>query len=372
MLRSASAAAAMLIVGVAGFGHPAAAGDAMEGQSQFKRCRACHAVGPGARNKVGPHLNEVFGRKAGTLASFRSYSRSMKKAGADGLVWNEETMHRYLENPRRMIRGTRMAFAGLRNKTMREDLIAYLKQFSGTQTGKAPAAASAAEPKKSAAQRGTTVPSTAIKKSADAPRHGRFNLGRVATAAEIAAWDIDVRPDGQGLPKGKGTVLQGEELYSERCASCHGDFGEGVGRWPVLAGGADSLTSDRPEKTVGSYWPYLSTVWDYVHRAMPFGDAQSLTNDEVYAIVAYLLFLNDVVGEESFELSDKNFSSIRLPNENGFVMDDRAKEPHAKPKEPCMKDCFPQPAKIKMRARILDVTPEADDANAEQAKGAIE
>ena len=130
-----------------------------------------------------------------------------------------------------------------------------------------------------------------------------LGLGRSATEAEIAAWDIDVRPDGAGLPEGQGTAIDGEEIYNDRCATCHGVFGEGEGRWPILVGGFDTLTEDRPVKTIGSYWPFASTVWDYVHRAMPFGDAQSLSNDEVYAITAYLLYMNDVIEDEEFVLS---------------------------------------------------------------------
>ncbi len=91
-----------------------------------------------------------------------------------------------------------------------------------------------------------------------------------ATEEEIAGWDIDVRPDGLGLPEGSGSVEDGEMLYEDKCASCHGSFGEAVGRYPVLAGGFDTLTEARPEKTVGSFWPYASTLWDYIHRAMPF------------------------------------------------------------------------------------------------------
>lgn len=152
---------------------------------------------------------------------------------------------------------------------------------------------------------------------------GDLGLGREATQTEIAAWDIDVRPDGQGLPEGSGTVLDGELIYMERCASCHGDFGEGRDRWPVLAGGFDTLTKERPVKTIGSYWPFASTVFDYVHRAMPFGAAQSLTADETYALTAYLLYLNYVVEDEEFELSRENFTEIRLPNEGNFFDDPR-------------------------------------------------
>ncbi len=130
--------------------------------------------------------------------------------------------------------------------------------------------------------------------------------------------------DGQGLPPGKGTVKDGEPLYVERCAACHGEFGESAGRWPILAGGNGTLASHEPVKSVGSYWPYASTVLDYIRRAMPFGAAQSLSNDELYAITAYVLYLNDVIKDFNFELSDKNFATIRLPNERNFVDDDRA------------------------------------------------
>ena len=117
-----------------------------------------------------------------------------------------------------------------------------------------------------------------------------LGLGRPALPEEISAWDVDVLPDGRGLPEGRGNVLDGEEIFAEGCASCHGDFAEGVDNWPVLAGGFDTLADKDPVKTVGSYWPHLSTVWDYVHRSMPFGSAQTLSDDDVYAIVAYILY----------------------------------------------------------------------------------
>lgn len=196
-----------------------------------------------------------------------------------------------------------------------------------------------------------------------------FDLGRPATPAEIAAWDIDVRPDGLGLPEGSGDVWTGEELFTERCAVCHGDFGEAVGRWPVLAGGQGSLTQDRPVKTIGSYWPYLSTVWDYVHRAMPFGDAQSLTADETYAITAYLLYLNDLV-DDDFTLSKDNFLEVRLPNEENFYLDDRDEVELAMfSGEVCMENCKDS-VEITMRAAVLDVTPE--ETRARQLKEAVE
>ena len=198
---------------------------------------------------------------------------------------------------------------------------------------------------------------------------GSFNLGREATPDEVAAWDIDVRPDGTGLPEGKGTVAEGEEVFAEQCASCHGDFGEGVDRWPVLAGGQGTLKSDRPVKTIGSYWPYLSTVWDYINRAMPFGHAQSLEPDQVYAITAYLLNMNDLV-DADFELSKENFTSVRLPNEANFIDDPRPDTPvMAAGKEPCMENCKEGEVKITSRAAVLDVTPEEQ---AEAGKGAVD
>ncbi len=191
-----------------------------------------------------------------------------------------------------------------------------------------------------------------------------LGLGRAATQSEIAAWDIDIRPDGAGLPDGSGDVATGEEIFADQCAVCHGDFGEGVARWPVLAGGQDTLADDRPVKTVGSYWPYLSTVWDYVHRAMPFGNAQSLTNDEVYAITAYILYLNDIV-DEDFTLSRENFAETRLPNEDSFIADNRADSPVFVNREACMKNCKTS-VEITARAAVLDVTP---DETATQSEG---
>jgi cytochrome c len=188
---------------------------------------------------------------------------------------------------------------------------------------------------------------------------GKLGIGRAATPQEIAGWDIDVRPDGQGLPPGKGTVKQGEPLYVERCATCHGEFGESAGRWPMVAGGQGTLAGHDPMKTVGSYWPYPSTVIDYIRRSMPFGNAQSLTSDELYAITAYVLYLNDVVTDEEFELNAESFRSLALRNQAGFVDDDRESTEKAFwNKDPCMVDCLPQAARISGRATVLDVTPE--------------
>ncbi len=183
-----------------------------------------------------------------------------------------------------------------------------------------------------------------------------YGLGREALPEEVAAWDIDVRPDGQGLPEGRGTVEEGEQIFADNCAFCHGDFGEGIDRWPVLAGGFDSLNTVNPVKTVGSYWPYLSTVYDYIYRAMPFGNAQSLEPDQVYAITAYILYLNYLMDYED-ELSHENFAEIRMPNEENFFMDPRPDVATLTESEPCMTDCKAS-VEIRNRARILDVTPD--------------
>lgn len=183
-----------------------------------------------------------------------------------------------------------------------------------------------------------------------------LGLGRAATPDEIKAWDIDVRPDGQGLPLGQGGVELGEELFTNICAACHGDFGEGLGLYPSLTGGEGSLDGDDPTKSIGSFVPYLSTIFDFIHRAKPFGDAQSFTPNEEYALVAYLLYLNDLVDEE-FVLSNENFTEIQLPNEDGFIVDDRAQtELPLFSAEPCMQGCK-ENVKITSRG-LADVTPD--------------
>ena len=187
-----------------------------------------------------------------------------------------------------------------------------------------------------------------------------LGIGREAKSDEISGWDIDVRPDGKGLPPGKGTVREGEAIYMQQCAGCHGEFGESAGRWPILAGGENTLGSNDPVKSIGSFWPYASTVIDYIRRAMPFGNAQSLTNDELYAVTAYVFYLNDLIKDEHFELNANSFKSIKLPNERNFRDDDRdVAEKSLWRKSPCMTNCLPGPARITGRARVIDVTPES-------------
>ena len=168
-----------------------------------------------------------------------------------------------------------------------------------------------------------------------ADKAGHYGVGQLATPAQIKGWDIDVRPDGAGLPEGSGSVLDGEVLYEAQCAECHGSFGEGEGRHPILAGGIGSLTADRPTRSVGSYWPYVSTLWDYIHRAMPFTAPESLTDDEVYAVTAYVLYLNDLV-EDDFELNRATYHDVILPNQGQFYPDDRPDVANVR----CMTDCL--------------------------------
>ena len=150
------------------------------------------------------------------------------------------------------------------------------------------------------------------------------NLGRVATPEEIASWDISIAPDGAGLPPGGGTAEQGEAVYAAKCLACHGENGAGKPN-DALAGGRGTLVGDQaPIKTVGSFWPYATTIFDYVRRAMPLNDSKSLTNDETYAIVAYLLQINGIIGRGE-QIDASTLPAIRMPNRDGFVTFARGK-----------------------------------------------
>ena len=183
-----------------------------------------------------------------------------------------------------------------------------------------------------------------------------FNLGSIATSQQVKGWDIDVRPDGVGAPIGSGTAFDGEEVFAVQCASCHGDFGEGVDRWPELVGGDGTLNTHDPLKTTGSYWPYASTIFDYIYRAMPFGASQSLSYDETYQIVAYLLYMNDII-DDDFVLSDQNIGLIKMPNQDGFLLPDPRPDVSIINGNPCMENCNVQ-VKIIGKAKDIDVTPE--------------
>jgi cytochrome c2 len=194
----------------------------------------------------------------------------------------------------------------------------------------------------------------------------KFGLGRTALPEEIAAWDREIRPDGAGLPVGSGDAIIGEEIFADQCAACHGDFAEGIDNWPKLAGGADTLDHEDPLKTVGSYWPYLSTAYDYIQRSMPYGNAGTLSDDDVYAIVAYILYSNDLI-DDDFVLSNETFFDVEMPNAAGFILDDRAETEYAIwSGEPCMENCKSE-VKVTMRAMVLDVTPEEEQTEATPA-----
>ncbi|KQQ06833.1 cytochrome C [Methylobacterium sp. Leaf122] len=148
-----------------------------------------------------------------------------------------------------------------------------------------------------------------------------LGIGHPASPETIAAWDIDVRPDGQGLPPGHGSVRDGAALFAARCAGCHGARGEGAAAEP-LAGGRGSLASAKPLRTVGSFWPYATTLFDYVRRAMPFDAPQSLSPDETYAVSAYVLHLNGLLPEEA-SLDAASLPRVAMPNRDGFTADPR-------------------------------------------------
>jgi cytochrome c len=144
------------------------------------------------------------------------------------------------------------------------------------------------------------------------------NLGRPATPAEIAGWDISIPPDGTGLPPGSGTPDQGAVVYAQKCQSCHGEKGAGKPN-DQLVGGQGTLASKSPVRTIGSYWPYATTVFDYVRRAMPYTQSQSLSNDEVYAVTAYLLHLNGIIGAQDV-MNAQTLPQVKMPNRDNFMV----------------------------------------------------
>lgn len=178
---------------------------------------------------------------------------------------------------------------------------------------------------------------------------GRFGFGRAATPQEIAGWDIDVRPDGHGVRKGKGDARRGQEVYDAQCASCHGTFGES-NNYMVIAGGVtkEDLKTGRAAslkggevRTVGNKLNYATTLWDYINRAMPWTNPQSLSVDDVYAVTAYVLHLNEIVPED-FELSDQNILKVQMPNRHGMTTEHGMRSVAGKPDVQgtlCMKDC---------------------------------
>jgi mono/diheme cytochrome c family protein len=150
---------------------------------------------------------------------------------------------------------------------------------------------------------------------------GPYGIGRVATPAEIAGWNIDIGRDGSGLPPGSGTVSHGREVFEQQCAACHGERGEG-GVADKLAGGQGTIATAKPVRTVGSYWPYAPMLFDYIRRAMPQNAPQSLSNEDVYAVAAYILNLNGLLPSDA-TLDAKTLAAIKMPNRDKFVGDPR-------------------------------------------------
>lgn len=155
-----------------------------------------------------------------------------------------------------------------------------------------------------------------------APAAKRLGVGRPASEAEIAARDVSVFPGGAGLPRGHGTAREGKPLFAAQCAACHGAAGEGRDDYPALVGGRGTLTTSAPVLTVGSYWPHATTVWDYIHRAMPYVAPGTLRPDDVYALTAFLLHANGIVREDEI-LDERTLPLVEMPNRGGFVPDPR-------------------------------------------------
>jgi len=196
-------------------------------------------------------------------------------------------------------------------------------------------------------------------------KKNELKYGADATPEQIAGWNVDVRPDGKGLPPGQMTVEQGAEVFANNCASCHGDFGEGVGRNPVLVGGFGTLThqaltggDEGPEKTLGSYAPYIAPFFWYIKMAMPLPTPKKLSNDEVYGILGYLLQLNEIQVDgkeiEDDTVIDAAFlKKVVMPNRDGFEYNDLRKPDTHNTR--CMKDCV-DPKKVKVMHIKIDAT----------------
>ena len=143
-----------------------------------------------------------------------------------------------------------------------------------------------------------------------------YGLGKSINESQIEAWNIDIAPNGDGLPPGGATAKQGEKIYQEKCAACHGNKGQGGVANRLVGGG--NLNTDKPIKTVGSYWPYATTLFDYTKRAMPHPLPQSLTNEEVYGTTAYILYMNKIISIDD-EMNAKTLPLVRMPNRDGFI-----------------------------------------------------
>lgn len=198
-----------------------------------------------------------------------------------------------------------------------------------------------------------------------APPH--YGFGKPATPQEIAGWNIDVRPDGTGLPKGRGSVAEGQVIYDEKCASCHGTFGES-NSYLQLAGGVGSLGTDQPMRTTGSKLNYATTLWDYINRAMPFNAPQTLTPNEVYALTAYVLNLNDIVPAGTV-LDQDSLPKLKMPNRDGFTTAHGFMSRDGRPdthNTACMSNCV---AEVRLSSEMPDYARDQHGNLAEQSRG---
>src|SRR5687767_14139163 len=206
---------------------------------------------------------------------------------------------------------------------------------------------------------------TATAQQSDVRPRG-FGFGKPATAAEIAAWDIDVRPDGKGLPAGRGSVAQGQVIYDAQCASCHGTFGESNDYMPI-AGGIGTLSTDQPMRTTGSKLNHATTLWDYINRAMPFGSPKTLSADEVYAVTAYVLHLNDLLPADA-ALDRESIVKLKMPNRDGFTTDHGLAGVGGKPDTrnvACMRDCVKE---VRLSSQLPEYARDAHGNLAEQTR----
>lgn len=225
---------------------------------------------------------------------------------------------------------------------------------------------------------------TAAAKAADMPQSARFNLGRTAKPEEIAAWDVDVRPDGHGLKKGRGTVARGQEVYDAQCAMCHGTFGEsnaylalagGVEPEDLKTGRASRLRDPDVQRTLGNKLNAATTLYDYIYRAMPWTNPMSLSVDDTYAVTAYVLHLNDILPADGF-LDEKTILTVPMPNRNGMTRDHGMASVRGKPDVQgtlCMTDCVKE---VKVASELPVFARNAHGNLAEQfrliGKGAID
>jgi mono/diheme cytochrome c family protein len=195
----------------------------------------------------------------------------------------------------------------------------------------------------------------------------QYGFGKPASPKEIAGWDIDVRPDGTGLPRGRGSVADGRGIYDAKCASCHGTFGESNSHLQI-AGGVGTLGTDQPVRSTGSKLNYATTLWDYINRAMPFDAAQTLAPDEVYALTAYVLNLNDILPADAV-LDQDSLPKVKLPNRDGFTTDHGFMRRDGKPdtrNTACMTNCA---AEVRLSSEMPDHARDQHGNIAEQVRG---